>query len=443
MPNFNPLTNAVGGAGATSPSAYHSGTPRTNYGEYQYIYLSEAVDNFIATYVGEGKILQNVMKGDVNFHAHRAVQELHYDTLRSCKSFEREICPGLQMALPNDYVNYVKLTWVDDNGIEHIIYPTRHTSNPFAIEQDDCAYVFNGDGTYRHQQDCVAGEDLTCDPSDFNAWFNYLRYNTVGPTFPQTLTILGEDFVIDSYEHLSNILIAKVDAHCNCLGNILNSPVSCGNFIGWTYNPAATVFPGVSGGWTGDPISEGSWNGVIGQLAPGNWGLIAGETAETCTLYSDAWNNFSTSGNTNQVSIDASTTTSLAVDADNYFQNVGQRYGLQPEHAQVNGSFFIDCARGLIHFGSNFSGKTIILHYISDGIEDPDQIMVHKFAEEALYKWIAYGCLIARADTPEYVIQRFKKEKFAETRKAKIRLSNVKIEEISQIMRNKSKWIKH
>ena len=39
MPNFNPLTNAVGGAGATSPSAYHSGTPRTKYGEYQYIYL--------------------------------------------------------------------------------------------------------------------------------------------------------------------------------------------------------------------------------------------------------------------------------------------------------------------------------------------------------------------------------------------------------------------
>ena len=99
--------------------------------------------------------------------------------------------------------------------------------------------------------------------------------------------------------------------------------------------------------------------------------------------------------------------------------------------------------RGNIHFGSNFSGKTIILHYISDhhGIEDEE--IVHKFAEEAMYKWIAYGCLSARADTPEYVIQRFKKEKFAETRKAKIRLSNIKIEEIAQIMRNKSKWINH
>ena len=60
-----------------------------------------------------------------------------------------------------------------------------------------------------------------------------------------------------------------------------------------------------------------------------------------------------------------------------------------------------------------------------------------------MYKWIAYGCLSARVDTPEYVIARFKKEKASETRKAKIRLSNIKIEEISQVFRGKSKWIKH
>ena len=85
----------------------------------------------------------------------------------------------------------------------------------------------------------------------------------------------------------------------------------------------------------------------------------------------------------------------------------------------------------------------MIIHYLSDGHGTDDEIILHKFAEEAMYKWIAYGCLSARANTPEYVIQRFKKEKFAETRKAKIRISNIKIEEISQIMRGRSKWIKH
>ena len=70
-------------------------------------------------------------------------------------------------------------------------------------------------------------------------------------------------------------------------------------------------------------------------------------------------------------------------------------------------------------------------------------MIVHKFAEEAMYKWIAYGCLSARVNVPEYLIGRFKKEKFAETRKAKLRLSNIKLEEITQILRGKSKQIKH
>ena len=37
----------------------------------------------------------------------------------------------------------------------------------------------------------------------------------------------------------------------------------------------------------------------------------------------------------------------------------------------------------------------------------------------------------------------FKKEKSAKLRNAKIRLSNLKPQEIAQVMRNKSKWIKH
>ena len=87
--------------------------------------------------------------------------------------------------------------------------------------------------------------------------------------------------------------------------------------------------------------------------------------------------------------------------------------------------------------------KSILLEYISDGNAYDLNARIPKLAEEAIYKWIAYGCLSARIDVPEYVINRYKKEKFAETRKAKLRLSNIKIEEISQVFRGKSKWIKH
>ena len=68
---------------------------------------------------------------------------------------------------------------------------------------------------------------------------------------------------------------------------------------------------------------------------------------------------------------------------------------------------------------------------------------VHKLAEEAMYKQIALAILSVRANVPEYIINRFKKEARATKRNAKLRLSNIKIEEITQILRGKSKHIKH
>tara|TARA_B100000902_G_scaffold40517_1_gene48100 strand:- start:2242 stop:3123 length:882 start_codon:yes stop_codon:yes gene_type:complete len=120
----------------------------------------------------------------------------------------------------------------------------------------------------------------------------------------------------------------------------------------------------------------------------------------------------------------------------------GRRYGLDPQYAQSNGSFYIDYNRGYIHFGSSLAGQTITLKYISDGLGTDAEMVVHKFCEEACYKWIAYGVLSTRSNMPEYVVQRFKKEKFAETRKAKIRLSNIKMEEFTQVLKGMGKQIK-
>ena len=123
--------------------------------------------------------------------------------------------------------------------------------------------------------------------------------------------------------------------------------------------------------------------------------------------------------------------------------NEGQRFGIDPQHAQTNGSYYIDNLRGLINFSSNVSGKTVILDYISDGLGTDGEMQVHKFAEEAMYKWISHAVLASRANTPEYLVNRYKKERFAAIRQAKLRLSNIKLEEITQVMRGKSKWIKH
>ena len=109
-----------------------------------------------------------------------------------------------------------------------------------------------------------------------------------------------------------------------------------------------------------------------------------------------------------------------------YWPANGERYGLDPSHAQTNGSYYIDCMAGKIHFSSNISGKTVILDYISDSLGTEGEMQVHKFAEEAMYKWITYAIISGKLNVPEYLVARTKKERFAETRKAKLRLSNIK-----------------
>ena len=129
---------------------------------------------------------------------------------------------------------------------------------------------------------------------------------------------------------------------------------------------------------------------------------------------------------------------------DTYWPMDGERYGLDPQHAQANGSFYIDEVSGKIHFSSNISGKTVILDYISDSLGTDEEMQVHKFAEEAMYKHIAYAILsTSSSQLHQQLAPRFKKEKFATTRQAKLRLSNIKLEELTQILRGKSKQIKH
>jgi len=286
-----------------------------DFGNYQFISLASIINNFMATYIGEGKILTDTKRNDVSFHAHRALAELSFDTFKSTKSQEITLPPSLTMILPQDYVNYAKLSWVDSSGIKHVLYPASKTSNPSNPLQD-------------------ANGDL-----DFVPW------------------------------------------------SITNSS-------------------------RGDDSDE----------------LIPGEQ-------SDAWSNYksaTSSENNNDDYID-----------DTYWPARGESYGLDPQHAQTNGSFFIDELKGRIHFSSNLSGKTVILDYISDSLGDDTEMQVHKLAEEAIYKHIMYGCVSAKLNVPEYIINRFRRERFAETRKAKLRLSNIKIEEITQILRGKSKQIKH
>ena len=132
-----------------------------NYGDYQFISIKDIINNFIISYIGEGKLISKLKRSDVAFHAQRGIQEFSFDILPSNKTQEIEIPPALYMVLPQDYVNYVKFTWTDAAGIERIIYPAIKTSDPLPVIQDsNYEYTFDQQGEILYAQSLRLLKDL-------------------------------------------------------------------------------------------------------------------------------------------------------------------------------------------------------------------------------------------------------------------------------------------
>jgi hypothetical protein len=107
-------------------------------GSYEYTRLNDVIDNFLIAYVGTGKLIPSVKRTDVIFHAKRGLQEFSYDTLKSVRSQELTVNYALNVIIPQDYVNYVRLSWTDGLGVQHTIYPANElTTNPFASPVQD------------------------------------------------------------------------------------------------------------------------------------------------------------------------------------------------------------------------------------------------------------------------------------------------------------------
>ena len=304
--------------GNTQAEKAYGQTVEDNYGSYQYVSLNEVVANFLVGYVGQSKLIPNVKRTDVIFHAKRAMQEFSYDTLKSIKSAELTVPSSLTLVLPQDYTNYVKISWIDGLGVKHPLYPTNNlTTSPYYTQTQDASGIPTQDS-------------------------------------------FGNDT-------------------------------------------------------EGTSITQERWHEANQQFINGNF---------TNDFTNDMWAyNWDSLGN---------------VIGGAY----GQMYGLDPQYAQMNGYFNLNEREGKISFSSDLVGKLIILEYISDGLAYDLDSRLPKMAEEAMYAYIIHAIISTRINQPEYVVQRLRREKSSKLRNAKIRLSNIKLDEIVQVMRGKSKWIK-
>jgi len=128
-----------------------------------------------------------------------------------------------------------------------------------------------------------------------------------------------------------------------------------------------------------------------------------------------------------------------------YFDfQIGARYGLNTETANCNPTFKINPKAGVINFDSTMSGKSVILEYVSDGMEGGDNslITVNKLFEDFVYAYIQYAILNSKLGVQEYIVSRAKKQKIALLRNAKIRISNIHPGRLLMNLRGQSKWIK-
>ncbi len=99
-----------------------------NHGEYQYVSLADIVNNFMLMYVGNDKLVNNVDRYAILFHAKRAIQELNYDALRNIKVIEQEMGDQLKMVMPPDYVNYVRISVLSGN----VLFPLTENRQPIS-----------------------------------------------------------------------------------------------------------------------------------------------------------------------------------------------------------------------------------------------------------------------------------------------------------------------
>ena len=306
--------------GQTEAEKAYGQVVEDNYGSYSYITLDDVVNNFEVAYVGAGKLVSSVKRTDLIFHAKRGLQEFSYDTLKSIKSAELTIPASLTLALPQDYVNYVRASWIDQLGVKHIIYPTNNlTISPYYTQiQDE-----KGVPTQDNFGSDIEGTSITQE-----------RWHEGN----------AQDFLLD------------------------NAGLSGINDFAFNWN------------------QNGEWIG---------------------------------------------------------YRNYGELYGLDPQYSQMNGWFNLNEREGKMSFSSHLVNRLIVLEYVSDGLAYDTDTKIPKMAEEALYAHILHAIISTRANQPEYVVQRLKRERSAKLRNAKIRLSNIKTDEITQVMRGKSKWIKH
>jgi hypothetical protein len=129
-----------------NPFEYYSDEEK--HGSYQFVGIEEIVNNFTQNYLGDDTLLGYIPRSKVVYQAKQGIKEFTFGALRNVKVVELELGDNLDIIKPYDYVDYVRISWV--NKVTGRIMPmsvNRHTPLGIAHLQDNEAEIlFDSNG---------------------------------------------------------------------------------------------------------------------------------------------------------------------------------------------------------------------------------------------------------------------------------------------------------
>lgn len=182
--NFQDYTPQTG---SVNPQVYYENEDL--HGEYSFIPLEELVNNFINIYLGDETILGSVPRKKVIYQTKQAIRQFTFSFLQQVKVVELELNDANNIILPPDYVEYVRVSWVDKvTGQLRSMSQNKHTTLGTAYLQDNLGDIlFDNNGEILEGSTAieVINDNLSIPPIEnfennplngYGCFGNYTRY---------------------------------------------------------------------------------------------------------------------------------------------------------------------------------------------------------------------------------------------------------------------------
>jgi len=153
----------------------------SNWGSYQYVSLTNIVNNFVLMYDGNHSLVNNTNRYKILFHAKRGIQELNYDAFKVIKALELTIYDDLKFVLPSDFVNWVKLSLLKGNVVRDLVENIQVQSAVSYIQTASSTFTYDGDDNVNTETSDL--DTARTDGSLKSIYLNQVNDQNASPTY--------------------------------------------------------------------------------------------------------------------------------------------------------------------------------------------------------------------------------------------------------------------